>query len=135
MLGEVKDAHPHIHRSIEDQTALVDLDRYQIIVEDVHSGKGWAGIEEPEFVLLMQARQFDINMLPQVLHGLPEDRVVHELVEVLLQVAGNPFLELCVHPDVGLHPRGFAGSEGPCGYSPDACPARGRASDSGSEAH
>ena len=57
VLGEVKDAHPHIHRSAEDQTALVDLDRYQIIVEDVRSGKGWAGDEAPEFVLLMRAHQ------------------------------------------------------------------------------
>ena len=48
VLGEVKDAHPHIHRSVEDQTALVDLDRCQFIVEDVRSGKGWAGDEAPE---------------------------------------------------------------------------------------
>ena len=108
VLGEVKDAHPHIHRSIEDQTALVHLDPCQIIVEDVRSGKGWA-----EFVLLMRAHQFDINPLPQVLHGLPEDRVVHELVEVLLEVAGSPFSELCVHPDVGLHPGALPEAEGP----------------------
>ena len=113
MLGEVKDAHPYIHRSVKDQTALVNLNRCQIIVEDVRSGKGLAGDEAPEFVLLMQAHQFDINPFPQVLHGLPEDRVVYELVELLLEVAGTPFSELCVHPDVGFHPGALPEAEGP----------------------
>ena len=64
------------------------------------------------FVLLMQTHQLHINPLPQVLHGLPEDRVVHELVQVLLEVACSPFLELCIHPDVWLHPRALVEPEG-----------------------
>ena len=97
---------------LPDQTALVDLDRCQIIVEDVRSGKDWAGDEAPEFVLLMRAHQFDINPFPQVLHGLPEDRVVHELVVVLLEVVSTPLSELCVHPDVGLHPGALPEAKG-----------------------
>ena len=113
VLGEVKDAHPHIHSSVEEQTALVDLDRCQIIIEEVHSGKGWAGDEAPEFVLLMRAHQFDISPLPQVLYDLPEERVVRELVEVLFKVAGGLLPELCVHPDVGLHPGALPEAKGP----------------------
>ena len=66
----------------------MDLDRCQIIVEDVRSGR--AGDEATELVLI-RADQFDINPLPQVFRGLSEDRVVHELIEVLLEVAGCPF--------------------------------------------
>ena len=106
VLEEVKNAHPHIHRLVEDQTALVDLDRCQIIFEDVRSGKGWAGNEAPEFVLLMRVHQFDINLLPQ-------NGVVRELVEVLLEVTGGLLPELCVHPDVGLHPGALPEAKGP----------------------
>ena len=80
MLGEIQNAQAHIHRAIEYQVALVDLDSCQIIVEDIGSSKCRAGDEAPEFVLLMRTHQFHINPLPQVFHGLPEDRVVHQLV-------------------------------------------------------
>ena len=43
-------------------------------------------------------------MLAEVLHGLTEHAVVHELVEVLLKVAGGLLPEFSVHVDVGLHP-------------------------------
>ena len=46
-----------------------------------------------------------------VLHGLPEDRVVHQLVEVLLEVAGGLLPELSIHPDVWLHPRALVEPE------------------------
>ena len=80
VLGEIQHAHTHIRRAIEYQVALVDLDSCQIIVEDIGPSKCWAGDEAPEFVLLMQAHQLHINPLPQVFRGLPEDRVVHQLV-------------------------------------------------------
>ena len=73
-------AHAHIPRAIEYQAALVDLDSCQIIVEDIGPSKCWTGDEAPEFVLLKRTQQLHINPLPQVFHGLPEDRVVHQLV-------------------------------------------------------
>ena len=76
-LGEIQNAHAHIRRAMEYQVALVDLDSCQIIVEDIGPSKGRAGDEAPEFVLLMRTHQLHINPLPQVFHGLPEDRVVH----------------------------------------------------------
>ena len=109
--GEIQNAYAHLHRPIEYQVALVDLDSCQI-VEDISPSKGRAGDEAPEFVLLMQTHQLHIIPLPQVFHGLPEDRVVHDLVEVLLKVAGNIISELCIHPDVWLHPRALVKPEG-----------------------
>ena len=82
----------------------MDLDSCQIIVEAIGPSKGRAGDEAPEFVLLMRTHQLHINPLPQVFHGLPEDRVVKELVDVLLKVPGGIFLEFCINPDVRLHP-------------------------------
>ena len=112
VLGEIQNAHAHIHRAIEYQVALLDLDRCQIVVEDIGPSKCWAGDEAPEFVLLIRTHQLHINLLPQVFHGLPEDRVVHELVEVLLKVAGGILSKLCIHPDVWLHPRAVVKPEG-----------------------
>ena len=83
----------------------MDLDSCQIIVENIGPSKGRAGDEAPEFVILMRTHQLHINPLPQVFHGLPEDRVVHELVEVPLKVAGGILSELCIHPDIWLHLR------------------------------
>ena len=53
VLGEIQNAHAHIHRAIEYQVPLVDLNSCQIIVEDIGPSKCWAGDEAPEFVLLM----------------------------------------------------------------------------------
>ena len=86
------------------------MDSCQVVIEDI--GPGWAGDEAPEFVLLVSSHQIHINPPSQVLHGLPEDRVVHQLVEVLLEVAGGLFPELCIHLDVWLHPRALIEPEG-----------------------
>ena len=112
VLGEIQNAHAHKHRAIEYQVALMDLDSCQIVVEDIGPSKGRAGDEAPEFVLLMRTHQLHINQLPQVFHGLSVDRVVHELVEILLKVAGGILSKLCIHPDVWLHPRALVKQEG-----------------------
>ena len=90
----------------------MDLDSCQVVIEDIGPSECWAGDEAPELVLLMQSHQFHINPPPQVLHGLPEDRVVHQLVEVLLEVAGGLLPGLCVHSDVWLHPRALVEPQG-----------------------
>ena len=90
----------------------MDLDSCQIVVENIGPSKCWAGDEASEFVLLIRMHQLHINPLPQVFHGLPEDRVVHELVEVLLKVAGGILSKLCIHPNVWLHPRALVKPEG-----------------------
>ena len=112
VLGEIQDAHAHIHRAIEYQVALVDLDSCQIVAEDIDPSKCRAGDEAPEFVLLIRTHKLHINPLPQVFHDIPEDRVVHQLVYVLLKVAGGLLPELCIHPDVWLHPRALVKPEG-----------------------
>ena len=104
----------------------MDLDSCQIIVENIGPSKGRAGDEAPEFVILMRTHQLHINPLPQVFHGLPEDRVVHELVEVPLKVAGGILSELCMAPSKGF---------GQTGLWSDACPETCTAADSDSEAH
>ena len=89
------------------------LDRCQVVVEDVRSGKGRAGDKASELVFFPCANQLYVYALAKVFHRLSKDAVVHELVEVLLEVAGSPFSELCVHPDVELHPGALPEAEGP----------------------
>ena len=55
VLREIQNAHAHIHRPIEYQLALVDLNSFQIVVEDIGPSKGRAGDEAPEFVLLIRS--------------------------------------------------------------------------------
>ena len=54
-----------------------------------------------------------LNPLPQDLHGLPIDRVLQQLVEVLFKAAGGPLLEHCIHLDEGLHPGALPKAKGP----------------------
>ena len=89
----------------------------QIIVEDVGSGKDRAGDKASELVFFACSNQLYVNAFAKVFHRLSKDPVVHELVEVLFEVAGCSFLELCVHPDVGLHPRALPEAEGPVNLS------------------
>ena len=112
MLGDIEDAHAHIHRSVEDQTALVHLGRRKIIIKDVRSGKGRAGDKASELFFAC-ANQLYVYALAKVFHRLSKDAVVHELVDVFLEVAGSPISELCVHPDVGLYPGALSEAEGP----------------------
>ena len=109
---EIQNTHPYIHWAIELQTALVDLDSRQVVIEDIGPSKRRAGDEATEFVLLASSHQLHVNPLPQVLHGLPEDRVVHQLVKVLLEVAGCLLPELSIFSDVRLHPRALVEPEG-----------------------
>ena len=44
---------------------------------------------------------------------LSKDAAVHELIEVFFKVADSLFSELCVYPDVGLHPGALPEAEGP----------------------
>ena len=95
----------------------MDLDSCQVVVEDIGPSKCWTGDEAPELVLLVSSHQLHINPPPQVLHGLPEDRVVHQLVEVLLKAAGGLLPELSIHLDVWLHPRTLVEPEGTMDFS------------------
>ena len=82
-------------------------------MEDAGSGKGRAGDKaSSELVFFANSNQLYVNAFA-VFHRLSKDAVVHELVEVLFEVAGCPFSELCVHPDVGLQPRALPEAEGP----------------------
>ena len=53
MFGEVKDAHPHINWTIEDKTALVELNCHKVIIKHICSGKGWAIHKPLELVLFI----------------------------------------------------------------------------------
>ena len=83
------------------------LDGSQIVIQDV-----FPGYKASKFVFHTRANQLKFNALAQVFHGFSKYTVVHELVEVLLEVTGCLFPELGVHPDVGLHPRALLESEG-----------------------
>ena len=104
MLKEVEDAHSHIYGMVEHQAALIHVDACQIIIEYVGTGEGWTGNEAAELIPLARSDQFDVDPIAEVLYHLPKDRIVHELVEVLLKVSGDLFSEICVHAYVGLHP-------------------------------
>ena len=71
VLREIQNAHANIHQAIEHKAALMDLDSYLVVIEDIGPSKCWAGVEAPEFVLLMRTHQLHTNLLPQVFHGLP----------------------------------------------------------------
>ena len=116
LFGEVEDAHPHINGTIENQTALVHMKCCKVIIEYVCPSKCWAGYKVPDLVLLTRSHQLDIKSFSEIFHCLPEDRIVHELVEVFLKAACGLFPELCVHLDVGLHPGALSKSEGPVDF-------------------
>ena len=83
----------------------MDLDSCKVVIEDIGPSKCWAGDEEPEFVLLMRTHQLHINPLPQVFHGLPEDRVVHQLVcpsQSRWQPSGALYSSRCMAPFKGF---------------------------------
>ena len=42
--------------------------------------------------------------ISQVYHSFAEHQVVHQLVEFFFELALHLFPELCVHPDIALHP-------------------------------
>ena len=90
----------------------MDLHGGEVVVEDVRSGEGRASQEPAEFVLLVCAHQFDVDSLSQVLHGLTENRVVGEFVEILFEGAGGLLSQLGVHPNVGLHPGALLEAQG-----------------------
>ena len=70
VLGEIQNAHAHIHRMIEYQVALVDLDSCQIIVEDIGPSKCLAGDEAARlfWVVVIDQRivSFAIEMPPRI---------------------------------------------------------------------
>ena len=110
---DVEDAHAYIHWSVKNQTAHVDLNCRLIIIEDVGSGKNRAGDKVSKLVFFACANQLYVNALVKVCHCLSKGAVIHELVQVLFEVTGCPFLELCVHPDIGIYPGALLEAGGP----------------------
>ncbi len=85
VLREVQDAHPDVN---EDQTVLVNLDHRKVTIKCVGS---WAGYQAPKSVLFVPTHQLDVDPLAEFLHGLPEHTVVHQFVQILLEIAGGLF--------------------------------------------
>ena len=81
----------------------MDLDSCQIIVKKLARANAGLAMKRLSLSSSFECTKH-INPLPRVFHGLPEDRVVYQLVYVLLKVAGGLLSELCIHPDVWLHP-------------------------------
>ena len=65
----------------------------------------------------MRPDKLHVDAVSEVLHRLAEDRVIHELEEVLLEVGSGPPSELGVQGDVWLHPRPLLELGGFCGFS------------------
>ena len=104
MLGEVEDAQAGEHRPVEKQMTFVYLNSRKVIIKDVSLCKGRACNKAPELVFLVFAHEFDVNALAEVFHRLRKYRVVHQLIEVFLEVRASLHSKHGVHPDVGLHP-------------------------------
>ena len=79
----------------------------------------------------MSTDQLNVYTLAQVFHRLAEDRIVHELVEILFKVAGSLLAKLCVHLDIGLHSGALVEPQS----SVNLLPGRDRPEGCGSTAH
>ena len=90
-LRKVENAHPHIYKSVEAQAALMHLDGSHIVIGDVRRCEGWAGYRAPKVILLTRANQLDVNALAQVPHNFSKYTVVHQFLQVLLEVTGCVF--------------------------------------------
>ena len=110
MLGEINNAHAHIHRAIEYQVALVDLDSCQIIVEDIGPSKCLAGDEAPEFVHAIAPASHQPASA-----GFPWSSRRPSCSSACIdpsQSRGGLLPEICIHPDVRLYPRALVEPEG-----------------------
>ena len=104
-LGKIQDAHARVDWTLEDDFALVHLDASQGAVEDQCSCKQGACGKLPILVSLVRPDKLHVDAVSEVLHCLAEDRVVHELEEVLFEIRCGPLPELGVQGNVRLHPR------------------------------
>ena len=114
MIRELENAQAGVYWSVKNEATLVHLHSREVIIEDIGSGKGWAGYQAAQLVFLISMPdELHVDPLEKVPHSLPEYCVGQELLEVPLEVAGSLFPELCVHPDVGLHLGALTEAEGP----------------------
>ena len=95
--GKIQDAHACVDWTLEDDFALVAKDRC--------SCKQGACDKLSQLVSLVRPDKLHVDAVSEVLHCLAEDRVFHELEEVLLEIRCGPLPELGVQGNVGLHPR------------------------------
>ena len=75
----------------------------QILVEDVNPMEIWLSCNLLHSLFGMD--QLDFVASSDILHCLAEDRVVHQLEEVLFKSIASDFPFLSVHRDVGSQPK------------------------------
>ena len=56
----------------KNQATLVHLNSREVIIEDIGSGKGWAGYQAAQLVFLVCTDELHVDPLATVLHSLPE---------------------------------------------------------------
>ena len=81
------------------------LDAGQVIAKDRCSCKQGPCDKLSQLVSFVRPDKLHVDAVSEVLHRLAEDRVVHELEEVLLEIGSGLLPELGVQGDVWLHPR------------------------------
>ena len=100
-LAQLEDREAGVQGAVECEHRLQEVDGSHRL-ELPEGVKLW-----PRAVLanrLLVAHQLDISTLPQILHSLAEDGVVHQLKKVLLERVGGSLALLGVEPDVRLEP-------------------------------
>ena len=72
MFRELEDAQAGVYWSVKNQATLVHLNSREVIIEDIGSGKGWAGYQAAQLVFLVCTDELHVDPLATVLHSLPE---------------------------------------------------------------
>ena len=101
VLAQLEDREAGVQGAVERELRLQEVD-------------GSHRLELPEGVKLWSraiianrlfaAHQLDVRALPQILHCLAEDGVVHQFKKVLLERVGGSLALLGVEPDMWLEP-------------------------------
>ena len=99
-LAIFQDLHACVHGLVQEELGFVHVDACQVVSKDIIPGERGAGHQPADLVSL----NLHIDTVFQVFHRFAAHRVVHQPVEVGLEVAFCLLPKLGVHPNVLLHP-------------------------------
>ena len=83
---EIQDAHACVDWALEEYFVPVQLNAGQVIAKDRCSCKQRACDKFSQLVSLVRPDKLHVDAVSEVLHRLAEDRVIHELEKVLLEI-------------------------------------------------
>ena len=100
-LGKVQEGLPEVDGFVQDHRGLSHSYRNQLrVLVDERSPVVRFGNEPFQYLGILSVHYLDLRPLPDVLHGLAEDAVVHELEEVFLKLVLGHLPGLRVAGDV-----------------------------------